>query len=297
MSFDLNKFVSDLQMTPEDKAGLEALFGKYPTAPTVIDSAVTAEVDARLTPLRTQLESKQADLDAQFETLASIRNKDSEAYDQAVAKAEKLSGDMAVLKARIQRIGTDTGVDVEPYLKDLTVPEPKPSGNGNSDQPAFDPAKFMAEANRAALNAFTSAAEMEDLAQEHQTLFGKPLSRVELIGALRETVKRTGNGNLGLRDVWEQKYNVGAKRSEQAEADVQRRITEAVKKRETELADEAALRGTSGDPVAPPFVGSPALAALTKDQKPRTVGGVSERVASAIADYDKSRRDRLAHAS
>jgi archaellum component FlaD/FlaE len=133
---------------------------------------------------------------------------------------------------------------------------------------------------------------MEDLADEHRTLFGKPMSRVELVSALQEEVKRTGNGNIGLREVFEKKFNVAGKREEVREAEVQRRITDAVKARETAMADEYALRSTN-QPAFQNDNPSPIFASLRKEgDKPTHVAGVPEAVVASIAAFRKIRADR-----
>jgi hypothetical protein len=291
MAFDPSSFASELGMSAEDKAALDALFGKYPTAVTKLESVLASEVETRLNPLKTELEAKQKDLDAQFETLASIRGNDQGAIDAAEKRAEKLASEVAVLTARMRRVGSETGVDVEPYLKDLAeAPPAKKEPVANLE---FDPNAIIAQANRIGLTSLRASAELRNLEREHEKLFpNEPFDGLKLLEDLQERVKRTGNQNIGFREVWESKYNVPAKRAEQTEAEVQRRIAEAVQKKEIELNDAAALRGTTGQEPAPAFVGSPAFSALTKDQKPRTINGVPDIVASAIADYHKGQQDR-----
>ena len=287
MAFDVEKFASDIGMAAEDRTQLDALFGKYPKAKTAIDTFIGSELEARLSPLKTEYEKKQADLDAQFDTLASIRGGDEQAIKAAEQRAEKLASDMAVLKTRMERIGTDAGIDVTPYLKDIVIGEPKVDPQ-KTEPPTFDTAKLMNDVNRVGLSAFENAALMEDLATEHQLLFGKPMSRVELIQTLKDTVKRTGNPNLGLRDVFDTKFNVAARRAELAEQQVQERIKAEVEKATTAVRDELALRGPQGEPTT--FSGSPALQLLTADRKPTVINGQNEAVRAAIADWTQRKR-------
>ena len=291
---DYKKFADDLGLADEDKTALLALFEKKPDVVGKVESFLDTQVQAKLTPLQTELATKQKDLDAQFETLASIRGGDEQAIAAAEKKIETLASQSAILQERLRRVATDAGLNAEDILKDLSL-ETKPVVKPTVETPAFDSAKFLGEANRAALSAFENAALMEDLAQEHQTLFGKPMSRVELIAALKDTVKRTGNPNIGLRDIFEQKFNVTAKREEIREADVQRRIADAVKARETSLNDEFALRQTQqGVPQRPAEERSPILATLQDKDKPAHIGGLPEAVVASIADYRKRMSERKA---
>jgi hypothetical protein len=291
MAFDPKVFASELGLSDEDKTALFGLFEKNPAVAGKLESVFTREVDARLSPLQTQLETKQRDLDAQFETLASIRGNDGEAIAAAEKRIEKLASERAILENRFRSVATQNGLDADALLKDITteaahvVPEVKPL--------AFDPAKLLADANRSALSAFENAALMEDLASEHMQLFGKPMSRVELIGALKDTVKRTGNVNLGLRDVFETKFNVQAKRDELREVDVQKRIDAAVATAKTAQADEFALRGSSATPTSFNHAPSPIFGSVAKDDKGNPIAAVHvqsdvpEGVRAAMADFQR----------
>jgi hypothetical protein len=291
MAFDYKNFAKDIGMAAEDETAMDALFAKYPGAATKIESVLTAQVEARLTPLKTEIETKQRDLDAQFETLAAIRTGDSDAVAAAEKRIELLSGQMATLQERVRGVARQAGIDPETVLKDLETKAPVVVTPKTND---FDPSKISTAINLGALNALEQAAIIEDLRAEHASLFpGKPFNGFELIQTLKDTVKRTGNTNLGLRDVFESKFNVSARRDELREQEVQQRIKDAVDKAKTEVNDANALRG-SGDGV-PHFTGSPLLESLRpKDGAPAVVNGVPAGVAAAVANY---RKNHLAKAS
>ncbi len=290
MAFDVKNFAAELGLPDEGKAALFGLFEKHPAALGKLESVFTREIDSRLTPLKTELETKQRDLDAQFETLASIRSTDSDAFDRLQKQMEKTASEKAVLETRFRKVATENGLDAEALLKDITseavVVPPK-----STVETPIDVNKILGQANLAALNAFEQSALLEDLAAEHQNLFGKPMSRAELIGALKETVKRTGNTNLGLRDVFEQKYNVAAKREELREADVQRRIEQAVSTAKTAMADEMALRPGSASPTSSSNP-SPIFGAIKpiEGQPPVHVQGLPEGVVASMAAYRAMRQ-------
>ncbi len=291
MAFDHKTFGSKIGMSADDLAALDGLFSKYPTAGATIESELAAQVDARLTPLKAEIDSKQRDLDAQFETLASIRTGDADQVAAAEKRIETMSAEMATLRERAKSVARQAGLNPDDVLKDLTpttttVVTPKASD--------FDPTKVSAAINMGALNALEQAALIEDLRAEHRDLFpNKPFNGLELIQTLKETVKRTGNTALGLRDVYEQKYNVAARRAELNESEVQRRIDDAVAKAKTEVNDQNALRASNLE--VPAFTGSPLLAAFNnKDKAPIQHRGIPEAVSASIVDFQKRVRERKA---
>jgi hypothetical protein len=292
MAFDISTFASQLNMSAEDRTAAEALFGKYPTAGSAIETFLESQVATRLTPLQTAIEQKTRDLDAQFETLASIRTGDSAEFDRVQKEVERLSADRAALEARARKIASDAGLNPDEALRDLRT---EPVVQPKNDPPAFDPRAIANEVNRGSLAALHNAALADDIADEHFALTGKRLSRVELLTKTQEMVKRTGNGNLGLREVWESEYGIGQIRADRNEAAIQQRISDAVAQREQALRDELALRPAVSD--TPQFHSqTPIVAALTKDQKdtPVRVGGVPEGVQAAVAAYRKNMAGRAA---
>jgi len=294
MAFDYQTFATEIGMSADDIAALGGLFSKYPNAGTKIDGFLTTQVEARIAPLRTQLEEKQRQVDAEFETLSTVRATDGERYDAAQKRIETLESESAVLRARIKKVATDAGVDADPYLKDI-APEPAKPAPATGTGDAMDPTKVMQAIGRQSWNSFEQSAILQDIADEHKELFGKPLSRAELVTALQDTARRTNNPNLNLRDVWEVKFNVAGRRTELAEAEVQRRLKEREQETERRVRDELALK-TGGAPQEVAFTGSPFMAPLLKDQKARVIPGQNDAVREAMADY-KARKAARASAA
>lgn len=293
MAFDYKTFATEIGMTGDDISALDGLFSKYPTAATKIDGFLATQVEARIAPLRTQLEDKQRQVDAEFETLATVRAGDSDRFDAAQKRIEKLESESAVLRSRIQKVATDAGItDVDQYLKDLS-PDPHKEPEKTPTGDPMDSTKLMQAVGRQTWNAFEQSALLQDIADEHKELFGKPLSRAELVTALQETARRTNNPNLTLHEVWESKFGVAARREELRETAVQARIADEVKKAETRVRDELALK-TGGAPQEVAFTGSPFMAPLLKDQQARVIPGQNDAVRDAIAEYNKLQAARRA---
>ena len=283
MPFDPLAFATDLGLSDDDKTALAGLFGKYGDLTTKVDSLFDRQIQSRLDPLKADLETKQRELDAQFDTLASIRQGDEQAIATAEKRIETLASQQAALQERLRRVATEAGIDADAVLKDLHLESVKPEAKAVVESPQIDTTKILGEANRLAFIALSSAVFVEDLADEYRTLFGKPMPRGELISALQDKVKKTGNPNIGLRDVFDEKFNVSAKREEIREAEVQRRIETAVAAAKTAVLDEQALRVTQPGQI-PAHPSSPIFTAIKSDE-PRHVAGLDPAVVASIADY------------
>ncbi len=293
LSSDMKALVEILP--DEIRTSLYGLYEKDPSLVSKVEGVLSAQVAARLTPLQTELQTKQRDLDAQFDTLASIRGNDGVAIAAAEGRIEKLAAERAVLEARLRNVAGQAGLDADELLKDIAK-EPAVQPQPKIDS-SFDPTQLLKQVNQVGLNAAEQAFLMEDIASEHQQLFGKPMSRGELWNEVKETVKRTGNVNLGLRDVWERKYDVGKKRDEIRERDVQQRIDAAVAAAKTAQMDELALRSQSHTPVNPMAEQSPFFKSMTGKEGVTPVqlqSAVPESVRAAMADFAKRRSERKA---
>jgi hypothetical protein len=282
MAFDHKAFAKEVGMADDDISALDALFGKYPSAAMKIDSVLTSQVEARLKPLQDQITTKQAELDEQFTALSSIRAGDGDAIAKAEERIEKLSAQMATLTERTRKVGREAGIDVEPLLADLTTPavrvETRP------DLTSFNRDEVFGHANKMAFSALENSALLEDLAAEHARLFpGQTFSRVELLADLKTSVQRTQNTNLTLKDVFDKKFNVEARREEMREAAVVAREKAAEDRGRKAAVDEMALRGPDQQPTT--FQRSPVFAKLGEGADHVQVQGVPEAVQAAVLDF------------
>ena len=290
--FDYKAFARELGMASEDQSALDALFGKYPDAPSKIDSVLTAQVEARVQPLQAEIAKKQGELDEQFTVLGSIRSGDAKAVEDAEKRIELLSGQMATLTERVKRVARETGVDADTLLKDLlpvaSVDPPRQEPN------ALDPSRIEAAMNAKTWLGVVNTAILEDLVDEHRALFpGQTFNRSAFLKDYQDTLARTNNGNLSLRDVFDKKFNVQARRDEMAEQKVQQRIQEAVQRKVTEMNDEIALRG---NPMPEMRVQSATQldGLLRSKDSTAHVAQLPDGVSAAIIDIRKRRAERLA---
>lgn len=280
MPFDFKKLAADIGFSEEDKQTLYGLFEKNPDVVGKFETVLSAEVNARVSPAAAELEAKRAELDAQFDTLASIRGGDATAIAAAERRAETLASQHAILESRFRAVATQNGLDPDELLKDI-APTPKAAEKPVSQ--SFDPDALLRQANLGSLNAFEQSLLVEDLVTQHKALFGTDMNRTEMWSKFRDTVKRTGNTELRLNDFYETHYNVKAKRDELAEAAVQQRIKTALDADRVARADEAALR-TTNQPPASFRPESPVFAAV-KGAQPAAVGGIPDAVVAAMKSW------------
>jgi phage terminase small subunit len=296
MALDVKQFAAELGLSPEDQATLFGLFDKNPGVGDKLTGLMTTQVEAALTPLKADLARKSKDLDDQFATLDSVRGGDAATLEAANRRVEQAVAAVTTARERLRRMATDFGADPEAWSKDIEVPGAgtpphKPAVPAAGPAPVespMDAQRILATAGLQAWNALRSGAELNDIATEHAKIFGTPLpNQLGLLDRLQDRVKRTGNGNLTLREIWQEEYKVVDKQRELQEADIKRRETDAYERGKREAADAAAL-GTQHNAAPPPFVQSPVLAQLTKDT-PAHVAGVPEGVLAAISDYRQRR--------
>jgi hypothetical protein len=291
-TFDPQRFATDLGLDADGQAAMLGLFDKYPTAKEKFTSLITAQVESAMAPLRADLQKRATDVENEMAMLESVRSADSATLDTAHKRVETAMTAVTTAQERIRRLATQAGVDPEEWLKDLsTTPSPPPeSKKPVVDSPMLDSTKLLQQSGLQAWNAFRSSVEMQDIINEHATLFGKPLNNaLALVDKLQDRVKRTGNGNLTLRDIWHDEYKVPEKRQELQEAQVKKREDDAYERGKREAADSAALGSTTVQ--QPVFAQSPVLAQLTKDA-PTRVMGLPEGVVAAIADYRQRRMNQ-----
>lgn len=278
MAFDHKAFATQLGMSAEDQVALDALFGKYPDAPTKIESLLSTQIETALAPAKADLAKKEADLNAQFETLSSLRGADSATLDAAKKRAEDAAVALTRAQERIKALATDYGLNPDDYLKDLGAPVVTKPPVDTSMASSFDPKELLAQAGRNAWNALRESAHLSDIARKHERLYGKPLDNtVDLLDKLQEAVKRTGNPNLTLDEIWRREYKVDERENELREADVQKRIEEAVAKDRTARADAVAL-GTSHNVLPAEGFRSPIFTTLDKEKKLPEAARVNQNV-------------------
>lgn len=122
---------------------------------------------------------------------------------------------------------------------------------------SFDPEAYKREVREEMGKTVREAAVLDalilDLNNEHFALFGKPLPKA---GELVQEALKSGKQ---LTQLWEEKYAVGAKRTELQEASVNKRVDDEVASRMAKLVSEGVLSPQSQGIRNDPYAGSPIL--------------------------------------
>lgn len=139
-------------------------------------------------------------------------------------QAVKNEGEVASLRAKLAK-AKEFGlvIDDEP-------PIAKPAGDAPPRAPGSPDPNMLTKDD---LNRFSSAQSntilaLQNLNAEHFELFGKPLGGTDELVSEVERQRLLGNKNYNLRNAWEAKHNVQARRDENVKAARQKEIDEAI---------------------------------------------------------------------
>ena len=195
--------------------------------------------------------------------------------NQRALEAEKTKA--YALEQRMNAVATQYGVDPKEWGLDgeQKPPETKPD-------PSKLDERYLArtEAEKIAAELRTApyiAAEIEDIVDEHRSIFGSGLNRRELVAAAIKNKK-------SLRDEWAEQYKVADKRKELQEKEIENRIKARVDEERTKILSEHKLPVTRGAEH-----GSPILAMrsdLKLEGKERGASNESGAVDAAVSAYN-----------
>lgn len=131
----------------------------------------------------------------------------------------RAQGELAAAQARL-KTAEEYGIVPEPEKK--TVEPPRAPGSPNPDALTRD------EMNQFSARQSRTLIAMNDLNADHFRLFGSPLPDTQ--GLVDEVSRQhtLGNKSFTLKQAWETKHNVAAKREELTKADRQKEIDAAI---------------------------------------------------------------------
>lgn len=268
-------------LTPEEMAQLEPILGK-PERQEKFKGGVlrqgdytkkTQELAAERQRLETSLAAKEKIVADDAAALGTWK----QTADQEMAANARALEDERVKAFRLEQKLKAMGVD----LKDLNIEETPPPPKKDDPPPVDKRYLSLDDANKIVQEVKSNpfiAAELEDIVDEHRTMFGKGLNRKELVtNALKN--KRT------LREEWEMVNEVAKKRQELNEAAINQRIEARVAEERTKILSENKLPVTRGGDGG----GSPILAMReslvlngTDRNKPTHEAGAVEAAVSAF---------------
>jgi hypothetical protein len=242
-------------LTPEEKSALEPILGKPERQEKVKGSHLRqSEFSRKMQALDKQKQEYEASIAEKERLLADDFGKLSswkESADKTVADTAKALEQERVerfkLQQKMQTLAAQYGVDPKDIgLEEPVQPPPK------KEEPTFDATKFMSKEEAELLMKETKAnpfiaAELEDIVDEHRSLFNKGLNRKELVASALK------NGRT-LRDEWEEQNKVSDRRRELQEKAIEERIKSKVDEERTKILSEHKLPVTRGADTGSPIL-------------------------------------------
>lgn len=161
-------------------------------------------------------------------------------FQKAITERESALNKANAAMARLKSLAVANGLSEEDVLKDLDVTPPAPGAPKPGEAP-FDTSQFVTRQNiqDTVRESALIDATIYDVAGEYQELTGKPLRGA---GALVQEAIKAGKP---LGEYIATKFDFAGLRTKASEGDVQRRIDEAVKAKETEILSRTNLPGAS----------------------------------------------------
>lgn len=191
------------------------------------NSAETQRIKAEVEAMQGALEAREAANQAWATELVQWKEGAQGNYEKALQEREKAETKAAKAIGRLKSRAAELGLNEEELIAELDM-----ANTPLTPQTPPDTSNFISrtEVQQTARDAAMLDGIVNDLADEHNDLFGTRLNRTALI---QEAFSK--GGGKSLRQYWEEKYSVGAKQKENAEKAIDARIAEAVAKREAEL--------------------------------------------------------------
>ncbi len=212
------------------------------------------EGNAALTTAQTDLATANTRLNTEMAEWATVQRNGKEASAKLQTDFEAAQTLVAQLRARVTRLATEAGVDPKTILEGLegdVTPKPKdtqPDLSGYVKADDLD-AAISKRLGPLASGILDVPAELYQLGQEHQTLFGEALDTRPLIAEIKTRAGTQGNQkSLDPRVVWEELHGVEDKREEVATAAHDAEITAAVERGRQEARSEQAIPGSTTVP-------------------------------------------------
>jgi len=206
-----------------------------------------ADYDRAMNEGKAELAKSQSDLAAANERLNTeiaewgrVQNEGGEATRKMRSEMEKAQAEVLRLQQTVQRVAADHGLDATALLGS-TPPAPPPAPAHNFDE------QFQAvntQLGSLADAMLTLPAELQQIATEHQALYGEHVDPRTIVRELKTRAGTRGNQkSLNPREIWEEMYKVADKRAEVAKATHDKAIADAREEGRQAGLSEAAIPG------------------------------------------------------
>ena len=264
MPFDLDAFIKELGADEAEAGTLKTALGK-PERLTLLEKNQLRQADYSknmntLTAEQKKLSDLQTRLDAEAAEWASLSASEKEAATALRDSLNATEQKVLALTQRVTKSATDAGLDPAKALEGIDQTPPK------KEAPKVDPidtTKFVGADQFGSMSEylFNLSIELPLIAQEHFDLTGERLDTRALRAEITERAKTKG-ANLDPRAIWEEKYQIGAKRESKTNEARALEIQTAEQRGFDRARSEAAL------PI-PPSQGVHSPVLRTVDGKPR----------------------------
>lgn len=279
MKTSLKEYISTLDLDAEQKKLLE---------PLLANEKVCGKIDAELAGAQSELsrkfdEAKKAKeaTDKYREELVGWKTDAEKKFGEAEQTARKATETLAQYKARLTSLVAAGDLDEED-VKDLLTAEPaKADLPAKKDDPPRDhDGRFISrdDYQKDATNFVRLPAQINDLAAKHLELFGKPISNMDELVGEALTSKRP------LTDVWKEKFKVGDREKELADAR-QKEHDDLIRRDER----QKVLSEVSNPAVRPTGAASPVLAQFPGNKDVVRREGTNGGVMAAVAAYEQGK--------
>ncbi len=190
-----------------------------------------------------------ARLNTEMAEWATHQNNGKAATVQMQTDLDAAQARVTQLTSRVTKLATEAGVDPKALLGDVEPVKPKePDMKGFVRVDDLD-AEINKRLGRLATGILDVPAELFQLGQEHQKLFGESLDTRPLVAEIKKRAATQGNQeSLDPRAVWEEMHSVVDKRTEVDLAAHDAEITAAVERGRQEGRSEQALPGSTTMP-------------------------------------------------
>lgn len=249
---------ADGALTPEERKALLGLLTKDKVKDRVRDGVL---MRADYTKKTQELAEERKKVQADHERLLGWEKEARDKIEKLNKALEEKSISAAQYEARLKRIGDDYGID----LSDLNLSNSQPATEPTTKTPAMDPG-FLEDFQKLKQGFETAgqawpevAAELYDLGNEHQELFGKPLKNG------RDLVKTAIKEKITLREAWEREHKVPERRTEILRETIRKEEKDRLEAEFRQRASEIAL-GPGQKPAGEAGPESPVLSRKFKPQ-------------------------------
>lgn len=278
MAFDTKAWLTELGF---GEAEIGELLPKFESRGEALEKGQLrqAEFSRQLDKLTREFDEKNQKLDQEMAEWSKALAEGRGDTDKLRERANTAERDMLAMRQRLTAFAETNGLDPKTILPDGPAPAPKPEP---SPTPAL-PDNVLTLDKLLPLMDFTITlpAELSAIQTEHQRLFGQPLDPREIVAEIRTRAAK--KQDISPRAIWEEKFNVPAKRLEVAKTEHDAEIKAAEDRGYQRHASEAALPGQPLPGRHAPVLVRPEGAAgpkLTRPSAPSRIASAAEALNS-----------------